>query len=236
MDNLPMVITLPLAYQEQAISGLLFDLDGTLLDTARDLGAAVNALLLRDGLALISDDVIYHTASQGALALIKAGYGEGLTDAQYQRLRQEFLDHYEQHIASHTDYFPGVEALLTRLNQQHIPWGIVTNKPYVYTKLLLAYFPLLRDCAVTVCGDTLAQRKPQPHPLILAAKSLAIAPTQLAYVGDARTDIEAANSAQMFSISASYGYIPVDDPCSNWPSDLSVDHCNDLLSMLAIKA
>jgi len=229
-------MSLSLTFKEQPINGLLFDLDGTLLDTASDLGAAVNVLLLRDGLAPISDEVIYHTASQGALALIKAGYGEGLSEARYQSLRQEFLDHYEENIAVHTAYFAGVESLLTTLNVQKIPWGIVTNKPYVYTKLLLAFFPLLADCAVTVCGDTLAQRKPQPHPLLLAAKSLSIEPSELAYIGDARTDIEAANSAQMISITASYGYIPQDDLCANWPSDLSIDRCNDLLTVLAIKA
>jgi len=225
-------MTYALTFNQQPISGALFDLDGTLLDTAPDLGAAVNYLLQRDNLPMLSDHTINHTASQGALALIKAGYDTELSEQAYQTLRQEFLDHYQQHIAVHTRYFDGVVDCLNQLNEMQIPWGIVTNKPYFYTKILLQSFPLLANCAVTVCGDTMAVRKPSPEPLLLAAKSLDIAPHNIIYVGDARTDIEAANAANMISISANYGYIPLDDPCHDWSSDLIIDRCNDLLSML----
>lgn len=223
---------LSLAFNQRPIDGVLFDLDGTILDTAADLGAAANALLKRDGLPLLSDDVIFHTASQGALALIQAGYGLNLSDDQYADLRAQFLDQYENNIAIHTTYFDGAQALLTALNEHNIPWGIVTNKPYFYTKVLLQSFELLNNCQVTVCGDTLAQRKPQPEPLLLAAKSLAVEPQRLAYVGDARTDIEAAHAANMLSVSANYGYVPHGDPCSNWNSDLIIDRCDDLLVQL----
>jgi len=226
-------MTLSLAFNDQSLRGVLFDLDGTLLDTALDLGAAANALLARDHLSLLSDDVIMHTASQGALALIKAGYGDTLSASDYQRLRSEFLKHYQDNIAHNTAYFDGVEATINQLNQYGIPWGIVTNKPYFYTKILLQHFPLLAACQVTVCGDTMSVCKPHPAPLLLAAKSLALAPQHIAYVGDARSDIEAANAANMVSISAKYGYIPHADPCEDWHSDLIIDRCNDLCSVLA---
>ncbi len=225
-------MTLQLAFGNNPINGVLFDLDGTLLDTAADLGAAVNALLARDNRPLISDEVINHTASQGALALIKAGYGEDLDENSYLALRRDFLDHYENNIAVNTQYFAGVEHCISLLNHHRISWGIVTNKPYIYTKILLQHFPLLANCQVTLCGDSMSVRKPSPEPLLVAAKSLAIAPQQIVYVGDARTDIEAANAANMVSISAKYGYIPFDDPCENWHSDLIIDRCNDLFSVL----
>jgi len=225
-----------MAFNQRPVAAVLFDLDGTLLDTAADLGAAANYLLQRDNLPPLNADTINHTASQGALALIKAGYGNNLSEQEYQLLRQQFLDYYQQYIAVNTQYFAGVEVCLSHLNAAKIPWGIVTNKPYFYTKVLLQSFPLLANCAVTVCGDTMSVRKPSPEPLLLAAKSLAIAPESIAYVGDARTDIEAANAAKMISVSAKYGYIPKADPCENWHGDLIIDRCNDLLSVLAHSA
>ncbi|MDP2560139.1 HAD-IA family hydrolase [Psychrobium sp. 1_MG-2023] len=219
-------------FKQHTVNAMLFDLDGTLLDTAADLGAAANALLSRDGLELLSDDTIFHTASQGALALIKAGYGHALSEDDYQRLRQEFLDYYENNVATHSRYFGGCEQLLNQLNDQKIPWGIVTNKPYFYTKQLLNSFPLLATTHVTVCGDTMRERKPSPAPLILAAKSLAIEPQQIIYVGDARTDIEAATSAKMHSVAANYGYIPHQDPCHEWQADMIVDRCDELCDLL----
>lgn len=222
-----------LNYNGQTINGVLFDLDGTLLDTASDLGAAANALLARDSLPLLSDDTIYHTASQGALALIKAGYGNDLDEMRYQQLRQQFLLSYQQNIANHTRYFESVEHCLSQLDQHGIVWGIVTNKPTLYTEQLLEHFPRLANCAITVCGDTLPVCKPNPDPLLLAAKALALAPEEIAYVGDARTDIEAAQHAHMVSIAASYGYIPRHDPCVAWHSDLIIDRCKDLFSVLS---
>jgi len=229
-------MTYSMAFKQHPIAAVLFDLDGTLLDTAADLGAAANYLLQRDNLTPLDTDTINHTASQGALALIKAGYGNNLSEQAYQTLRQQFLDYYQQHIAVSTHYFAGVEQCLNQLNEAKIPWGIVTNKPYFYTKVLLQSFPLLANCEVTVCGDTMNVRKPSPDPLLLAAKSLAISPPSIVYVGDARTDIEAANAAQMISVSAKYGYIPKADPCEDWHSDLIIDRCNDLLTVLAHSA
>jgi phosphoglycolate phosphatase len=225
----------PLLFEQQPVEAILFDLDGTLLDTALDLGAAVNVLLARDQLAQLSESVIYQTASQGALALIKAGFGDELSNQRLTELRAQFLDCYHTNIAQHTQYFSGAEQLLQLLNTQNIPWGIVTNKPYIYTKLLQIKFPLLASALVTLCGDSMAVRKPDPLPLIVAAKSLAIAPQRIAYVGDAITDIMAANSAAMVSIAAAYGYIPDGENVDNWNADLILNNCNDLLRVLTKK-
>ena len=217
------------------IKAVLFDLDGTLLDTALDLGGAANMLLARDNLPLLSDEVIHQTASQGSLALVKAGYGDQLTDEQYSTLRNQFLSNYTNHINDQTSYFKSVNFLLDELDANNIVWGIVTNKPTLYTQQLLKHYRRLENCAVVICGDTLNVSKPDPAPLLLAADSLNIAPKYIAYVGDARTDIQSANSAGMLSIAANYGYIPVDDPTSGWGSDHIIDHAKDLLPLLSIK-
>jgi len=216
------------------INAVLFDLDGTLLDTALDLGGAANRLLARDNLPLLSNEIIYQTASQGALALIKAGYGHNLTDDQYQQLRTDFLTNYTLHINDQTTYFDTVDTLLNTLDSQGIVWGIVTNKPTLYTEQLLQHYPRLEQCAVVICGDTLDVSKPDPAPLLLAADKIHISPQHIAYVGDARTDIQASERAGMLSVAANYGYIPVNDPTNTWHSDHQIDHPKDLLSVLSI--
>ncbi|MCG7531840.1 HAD-IA family hydrolase [Psychrobium sp. MM17-31] len=213
---------------------VLFDLDGTLLDTAPDLGGAANRLLERDNLPLLSRKVINQTASQGSLALVKAGYGLDLEEAQYQQLRSEFLENYTAHVNDETTYFDGIDTLLDALDRHNIVWGIVTNKPTLYTQQLLEHYPRLASCAVVVCGDTLDVAKPNPAPLLLAANNINIAPENIVYVGDARTDIEAAHSASMLAVAANYGYIPSDDPADTWQGDHIIDRPEDLLAVLGI--
>ena len=216
------------------IRAVLFDLDGTLLDTALDLGGAANRLLARDNLPLLTNDVIYQTASQGSLALVKAGYGLSLSSEHYTCLRREFLASYTAHINEQTTYFDGVNQLLDTLDKHNIIWGVVTNKPTLYTTQLLAHYPRLANCAVVICGDTLDVAKPDPRPLLLAAEKIDISPDRIMYVGDARTDIEASVAANMKSVAANYGYIPENDPTNTWNSDHLIDRCLDLCTILAI--
>lgn len=219
---------------KNSIKAVLFDLDGTLLDTALDLGGAANRLLARDNLSLLSDNVIYQTASQGSLALVKAGYGHDLSNDQYTQLRTDFLKNYTLHINDQTTYFNSVDILLDALDAHGIIWGIVTNKPTLYTQQLLRHYPRLENCAVVVCGDTLTVSKPDPAPMLLAAKEINIDPKHIVYVGDARTDIEASERAGMLSVAANYGYIPVNDPTNTWNSDHQIDQPKDLLTLLSI--
>ena len=213
-------------------SAILFDLDGTLLDTAADLGAAANHLLEQAGLPLLSAQLIRQTASQGALALIRAGFGKDLGETREMELRKAFLDYYENNINIHSCYFPGAEGVLERLEQQGLPWGIVTNKPHYLTLLLQDAYPLLAKARTTVSGDTLSVRKPHPAPLELAAKEMAVDCEDCHYVGDARTDMIAANDAGMISVAANYGYIPAQDPVAAWPAKMIIDHCDDLLDLI----
>ncbi|TDF41649.1 HAD family hydrolase [Alteromonadaceae bacterium M269] len=210
--------------------GVLFDLDGTLLDTADDLGAALNYVLEKNGLPIVGRDKYYNRTSHGSKGLIELGFAEQLPCYNFDELRTDFLNFYSENICEHTKMYPGVEMLLEQLNSWSIPWGIVTNKPEALAIQLLEYFPILMACPIVVGGDTFKQRKPHPFPLLHAAKVLNVEPNQCLYIGDAERDIEAANSAEMYSIIANYGYIEEEDDVSNWCGDAMIETFSDLRS------
>jgi len=212
------------------ITGILFDLDGTLLDTAQDLGEALNKLLNEMQRPVVAYDDYRKIASDGAKGMLEMGFAQDLLQLDFQSLRQQFLSYYAQDICVHTDYFAGVEALLLELNRKTIPWGIVTNKPGYLTNELLSHFPLLAQCQVIVSGDTLHERKPHPLPLIYAAEKLKLDVAQIYYVGDARRDIQAAQAAKMISVVAEYGYIENLDMLKQWQADLHITCATDLLT------
>lgn len=189
------------------MKAVLFDLDGTLLDTARDLGGALNKLLERYSLPTVPYQRYRLEASNGSLGLIKLGFGDALKDYDFEALRQEFLEIYNNNICVDTDWFPGMEALIASLHRDSIPWGVVTNKPGALTDRLLPNFKHFANAGVCISGDTLPQRKPSPEPLLHASAILDVAPEQCIYVGDAQRDIDAANSAAMMSVLAGYGYL-----------------------------
>lgn len=211
---------------------ILFDLDGTLLDTARDLGNALNAVLRDNKLPEIHYAQYRPIASNGAKGMLELGFGDLLVDYNFEQLRQQFLEHYQQHICTDTVAFDGVEALLAHLTVKHIPWGVVTNKPANLTTELLSKFSLFDQCHVVVSGDTLAERKPHPAPLLHAAELIGIHPEQIWYVGDAQRDIQAAKAAGMTSVLAEYGYIETQDNSADWQADFSISHAAELLSHL----
>jgi phosphoglycolate phosphatase len=216
----------------QPPNAILFDLDGTLLDTAKDLGNALNYVLTQQGQPLVSYDKYRNIASDGAKGLLELGFAEKLKSYDFSVLRQQLLDHYEQNICVDTCYFEGVETLLTALNERHLPWGIVTNKPEFLTLQLVKYFPLLENCHVVISGDTLTERKPHPLPLLHAEKQLNLFKPNTWYVGDALRDIQAANSADMVSVIAEYGYIAKNTNTTNWNADISVQYARDILAFL----
>ena len=210
-------------------NAVLFDLDGTLLDTARDLGNALNQILKGLRRPTVAYDSYRNIASDGAKGMLELGLGEDLKDYDFADLRQQFLDYYENNICVETDYFIGVESLLLALNHNKIPWGIVTNKPEFLTLQLIPSFPLLQNCSVVVSGDTLSKRKPHPLPLLHAEEKLELASPNTWYVGDAKRDIQAANSANMCSVIAQYGYISDKQQTNSWDADLSIYSPNELL-------
>ncbi|WP_448213029.1 HAD family hydrolase [Colwellia sp. MEBiC06753] len=211
--------------------GVLFDLDGTLLDTANDLGETLNAILSKYQQPLVARADYRPIASDGAKGLLELGFGQKLIDYDYETLRQEFLAHYEQHIAVHTELYSGINEVINFLDQNNIPWGIVTNKPIDLTQKLLPHFEQLSSAKSVLGGDSLAQRKPHPAPLIAAANEIAIAPEHCIYVGDAPRDISAGNAADMFSVVANWGYIPTSENVNSWQASLVINSPLEIIEL-----
>ncbi|MCJ8321494.1 MAG: HAD-IA family hydrolase [Colwellia sp.] len=217
---------------EKRYKAVLFDLDGTLLDTANDLGAALNYVLSKHNIASVSKEKFRPVASDGAKGLLELGFGEQLINYDYESLRNEFLTYYQKNIAVHTRLYPGIEELLTNLNNNNIPWAVVTNKPIALTLDLLPHFSIFTDCKSIVGGDSLKERKPHPAPLLFACKEMAVDESDCIYVGDAIRDIEAGNSAGMFTIIAQWGYIIDKESCHHWQADLIAEGATNITEII----
>lgn len=211
---------------------VLFDLDGTLLDTAPDLGHALNRLLEEEGRQPLEQKVIRPEASNGARGLLRLGFGLKPGDARYDSMRQRYLSHYSKHLARETRPFEGVSTLLQALPGRGLTWGIVTNKPRGLTEPLLNRIALPGSPCCVVSGDSAAQPKPHPAPVLLACEQAGLAPSECVYVGDAYRDIEAGRRAGTYTIAARYGYIdPGDDPFK-WRADSVIGQPGELLDWL----
>ncbi|MCP5160390.1 MAG: phosphoglycolate phosphatase [Hahellaceae bacterium] len=221
-------MTLPLS----AAQAILFDLDGTLLDTAPDFVRVVNMQRAQHNLPPLTDDKIRAVVSNGARALIELSFGIAEGHPEFASHLQELLDLYLQNIAIETRLFPGMAALLDHLEQRNIPWGIVTNKPRRYTDPLLSQLGLDFRAAVTVCPDDVVNRKPHPEPLFKACATLGLAPEVCVYVGDHERDIESGQSAGMATVAASYGYIETPAKVHAWNADYIIDQADELIHLL----
>ena len=217
------------------IAAILFDLDGTLIDTAPDMGAALNNLLIEEGLAPIPLEIIRPYVSQGALVLTRLGFSEQVAESEIEPLRLRYLDHYRAIVADDSVLFDCFEEVLNRLEEQNIPWGIVTNKPQWLTTPLLEHMGLHKRAAVVICGDTLEMRKPHPLPLIVAAETIGIACKNCVYVGDDPRDIEAGRAAKMKTLIAAYGYISKDTSLDEWQAEGIIESPLDLLTHPLVK-
>lgn len=214
------------------IRTVLFDLDGTLLDTAPDLADALNALRTEQGLTPLPFAQIRPVVSHGGVALIELGFGLDRSDPAFEPLRQRLLAIYRDNLAVRTRPFPGMAALLAALEQRGLNWGVVTNKPGWLTEPLLAALGLYARAACVVSGDTLEQRKPHPAPLLHACTLAGSRPEQCVYVGDAQRDIEAGRNAGMHTLVALFGYLqPQDDPRA-WAADASVQEPAGILDWI----
>ena len=212
------------------IEAVLFDLDGTLIDTAPDMGGALNNLLIEENLAPIPLEIIRPYVSQGGLVLTKLGFSAHVPEREIEPLRLRFLDHYRAIVAKDSVLFDSLEQVLGELEAQNIPWGIVTNKPEWLTTPLLQQMALDQRSAVVICGDTLEHRKPHPLPLIVAAETIGIACENCVYVGDDQRDVDAGRGANMKTLIAAYGYIEQDTNLDEWQADGVIEHPLDLLS------
>lgn len=210
---------------------VLFDLDGTLVDTAPDMVAVLQDLQRDHGQAAISYDVARMSVSNGALGLIRIAFPDA-DEEQRSDLHQQYLRRYTANVCRQSAVFPGLEALLDRLDAASRPWGIVTNKPARMTDPLLNKLGLAHRCACIVSGDTLKQRKPHPAPLLHACDLAGFDPKSTVYVGDAERDVEAGRRAGMATIAVSYGYVMADDDPESWGADRIAADTTELLQMI----
>ncbi|HEX8978441.1 MAG TPA: HAD-IA family hydrolase [Parasulfuritortus sp.] len=195
---------------------VLFDLDGTLVDTAPDLGFVLNAMRIRRDRPPLPAELMRAQASHGTQGLLRLGFGVNQSDPEFPALRQEFLGLYEYHLCDRSGLFPGMPELLAALEDRGITWGVVTNKPARFTDPLLAYLGLSARAACVVSGDTCRRAKPDPAPMRHACRLAGIAPEEGLYLGDAERDMQAARAVSMPAVVALYGYLAETDTPAAW--------------------
>jgi N-acetyl-D-muramate 6-phosphate phosphatase len=216
--------------QMPAPRAILFDLDGTLADTAPDLAAAVNWLRTERGLDPTPYSILRPTASAGARGMIGAAFGLAPGDDGYEELRLAWFDRYQSAMAVHSTLFDGIAGLLDGIAAAGMQWGIVTNKPARFTDPLVPQIGLSHAGCI-VSGDTTGFAKPHPAPLLEGARRLGIAPGQCWYVGDDQRDVEAGRAAGMITVACAWGYCGTIDPAT-WGADFLLDTPTDLLHTL----
>lgn len=214
--------------------GVLFDLDGTLVDTAPDMAAALNRLLEEDRRPTLPFEAIRPQVSNGARGLLGLAYRVDTPHPEYEPLRQRFLDAYQSDLSSRSRLFEGMETVLQVLETQGIAWGIVTNKPGWLTDPLVRDLGIQHRARCVVSGDTCERAKPHPMPLLHAAEILGMATAACLYIGDAARDIEAARAAGMPVIGASYGYIEPGMNAADWGADALAAHPLEILTVLGL--
>ena len=219
-----------------AIRGVLFDLDGTLIDSAPDLAGAANRLRADHGLEPLPLEALRPMVGSGARGMVGVAFGVSPGELRFEALRDAFLAHYEAGLLQCTQPFDGVPALLSALEAQDIAWGIVTNKATRFTLPIVAGLGLAQRAGTVVCGDTTPHSKPHPEPLLHAARALGLAPENVAYVGDDLRDAQAARAAGMPMLAATWGYLGQGEPVHSWGADALVDAPSQVLDWLHERA
>lgn len=214
------------------IRTVLFDLDGTLADTAPDLAFALNELLKEKQKQPMSFEDIRPVVSHGGKALIELGFNLSDDNDEFEPLRMRFLEIYCEHIARDTRLFDGIETLLTEIESRKLNWGIVTNKPGYLTDPLMEKLQLTDRAVSIISGDTLEQRKPHPAPMLLACEQAGSQADECIYIGDAERDILAGKNAGMKTVVALYGYIGKEDRPHDWGADYSINNPLEVLDWL----
>lgn len=218
--------------RHEKFDAVLFDLDGTLADTARDLAGALNLLREEEGLPPVPFAQLRPVASNGVRGLLRVGFDMAPEHPQYDGFAGRFLDHYMARLCVETVLFDGIAELIDELECSEIAWGVVTNKKQRFTMPLVADLGLATRAGCVVSGDTAARPKPHPDPLLFAARQLTVAPSRCLYVGDDVRDIQAGAAAGMGTVAAAYGYLGCAEPLHTWGADHLIDHPAELLGVL----
>jgi len=218
----------------QLLKTVLFDLDGTLADTAPDLADALNTVLSNNGKPQLPFAQIRPVVSHGGIALVRLGFGIEPEHPEFDALRQQLLAVYASGIANKTQLFPGMADLLSSIETAGMNWGVVTNKPAWLTEPLLDALQLTQRAASIVSGDTLAERKPHPSPLLYACEQAGSQSMECVYVGDAERDIVAGQRAGMKTVVALFGYIGQDDKPETWGADALLESPQHIKEWLRI--
>ena len=211
---------------------VLFDLDGTLIDSAADLGRAADDMRIARGLPSLPISDYRASAGSGARGMLGVAFGVTPADDGFTVLRNEFFDRYEQRMTMLTQPFDGAEALLQALARHGVPWGVVTNKSSRFVTPLLATMPMFTTASALVCGDTTPHTKPHPAPLHEAMRQIGVRPEQCVYVGDDERDMVAGRAAGMATVAARYGYLGAGAVVERWPADAVINSPAELLNIL----
>lgn len=214
------------------MNAIFFDLDGTLLDTARDFAYAINLLLARDNKPLLNFDLFRQQVYGESKKMISFAFDIDETHHAFESIRQDFLNVYHHNCTKNTVFFDGMPTLLDALDANNIRWGIVTSKPTWLTTPIISHFELDKRAVCIVMGDTVDKMKPDPAPLLYACERAVILPSNAIYVGDMKTDIIAAKAAGMKSIGVSYGYHPNKHDLTTWDADFIAHSPHDILSWI----
>ena len=216
----------------RSVRVVLFDLDGTLIDSAPDMGAATNRMRTDRGLAALPLENYRHRAGSGARGMLDVAFAMAGDHPDYEAHKQEFFTNYDQCLTERTRAFNGVEELVRMLLERGLQWGVVTNKSTRYTVPLAQAFPLFSSARAIISGDTTAHTKPHPAPLLEAARRMAVGSAECVYVGDDERDVVAGRAAGMATVAANYGYLGVGKDTSMWGADAVIDSPLALLNLL----
>lgn len=211
---------------------VLFDLDGTLLDTAPDFTTAINRVLEEQGLEPQSESRVRSAVTHGSAGLITSSFGLASDHPDFEPLRQRLLHHYRQCLTQYTHTFAGMDTVLGELAARQIPWGIVTNKPLQYTTPILAQLSFPSPPATVICPEHVIRTKPDPESIVLACRELHVAPERVIYVGDHLRDIEAGRNAGTATAAVTWGYLGEDEDPHTWGADHIIHNSHELITLL----
>lgn len=214
------------------LDAVLFDMDGTLLDTAPDFIAVGQAMLAHRGLPPVNDQVVRDVVSGGARAMVSALFGLPVQAPEFEALRLEFLERYQNACAIHTRLYDGMAELLGDIEKAGLAWGVVTNKPVRFAEPIMAQLNLAQRSRVLICPDHVTRAKPDPEPLTLACTTLGLDPSRVLFVGDDLRDIESGREAGTKTVAVRYGYIHPDDNPDHWGADAVVSDAWELRDLL----